>query len=210
MPSFLFHFRSRTEVHPDDTGLECRDLHHAYLEVCRTIPDMARDLLVQGQDPLACSYVICDAKGVRLMEVPFAEVLSPEEWQIRRARQRPRVDFVSDRARNQLALTSFRQMFSALNVGCVLMTPELEIVEMNEFERQHDIAKRAQTDRQGLVTTTMADAIGATCRPKTRLRPTFRRRGKPRSPAQSHLPATRSRTGAPTSAPRSSSRRPAS
>ena len=39
--------------------------------------------------------------------------------------------------RDDLALNSFRRMFSSLNVGCVLMTPELHVIEMNEFGARH-------------------------------------------------------------------------
>ena len=85
MPQFKLHFLFRQDVEPDDIGVEFRDLHHAYLEVCKAIPDIARDLLAEGRDPLACTYIICDEDGRPLMDVPFEDVLSPAELHLRRA-----------------------------------------------------------------------------------------------------------------------------
>ena len=137
MPEFRIHLRRRGVVEPGDLGIEFRDLHHAYLEVCRSIPDTAREMLIEGSDPMACVYIICDAQARSLIEVPFADVLSPREWRIRRAGRPPHAGPRSRRVRDHLALSGFRRMFSALNVGCVLMTPELEVVEMNEFGARH-------------------------------------------------------------------------
>lgn len=137
MPIFQLHLRKRTVMEPDDEGMEFRDLHHAYLEVCRSIPDVAREALIAGHDPTTFSYIICDYAGHRLLEVRFDEILSPLEWRLRRARTRPHSGPRSAAARNDLALGSFRRMFSSLNVGCVLMTPDLHVVEMNTFGAKH-------------------------------------------------------------------------
>lgn len=137
MPVFKLHLRRRAVVEPDDLGMEFPDLHHAYLAVYKAIPDEAREMLVAGQDPMVCAYIICDDKGRRLLEVRFDEILSPAEWRIRRARPGPHAGVRSERARDDLALSNFRRMFAAVNVGCVLMTPELQVVEMNEFGAAH-------------------------------------------------------------------------
>lgn len=82
MPRFLIHFRSPDRVSLDQVGLEFPDLHAAYLDVYAAIPDKARSLLLEGQDPMLCSYLICDASGASLMIVPFTEILAktpPEE-----------------------------------------------------------------------------------------------------------------------------------
>lgn len=137
MPLFQLHLRRSATIEPDDAGMEFRDLHHAYLEVCRAIPDTARDMLAAGCDPMACAFIICDAGGRRLLEVRFDEILSPAEWRLRRARRGPHSGFRSSRARDDLALSSFRRMFSSLDVGCVLMTPDLLVTEMNDFGARH-------------------------------------------------------------------------
>lgn len=137
MPIFQLHLHRGSTIEPDDVGMEFRDLHHAYLEVCRAIPDTARDLLAAGRDPMACAFIICDGGGRRLLKVRFDEVLSPAEWRLRRSRQRPHGGIRSARARDELALSSFRRMFASLNVGCVLMTPDLLVTEMNAFGARH-------------------------------------------------------------------------
>lgn len=137
MPTFFFHFSDGRRKLPSDLGLQFASLDQAYIEVCRTIPEIARELLIKRQDPLAASCTIADAKGRTLMTVPFTDVLSPSEWRRAKARRRPHGGPRSARARNDLALTSFRRMFGAANAGCVLMTPEMHIVEMNEFGARH-------------------------------------------------------------------------
>lgn len=137
MPVFHLHLRRRKVVEPNDLGIEFRDVHHAYLEVCKTIPVTAQELLIEGQDPMGCAYIICDKHGRRLMEVPFEDVLSPTEWRIRRARCGPYSGVRSDRVRDDLALSSFRRMFANVHVGCVLLTPELQVKEMNAFGARH-------------------------------------------------------------------------
>lgn len=136
MPIFKLHLRRHGTVEPDDVGVEFHDLHHAYLDACKAIPDEARDMLAKGQDPMACAFLICDDQGRQLLEVRFDEVLSPAEWRLRRAR-RLHGGVRSAHTRDDLALSGFRRMFSALNVGCVLMTPDLVVVEMNELGARH-------------------------------------------------------------------------
>lgn len=137
MPIFRFHLRRRKTIDPDDHGIEFRDFEQAYLEACQAIPDVARDLLVQGVDPITCAYVICDEQGRYLADVPFTEVLPPSKWRLRRARRRPHSGLRSERARNDLALSSFRRIFASANVGGVLLTPELLVREITEFGAKH-------------------------------------------------------------------------
>jgi hypothetical protein len=160
MPNFRIHFRNRATIEPDEIGLEVRDLHHAYLEAVKAIPETARDLLIHGQDPMRCAFVICDAKGAQLMEVPFSELLSPAEWRTARTARKPHGGGRSDRVRDDLALSSFRRMFSALDVGCVLMTPELEIRDINAFGARH-----SQVERDAVIGRSILDAFDLSGQP---------------------------------------------
>ena len=137
MQTFYLHFNDGRQTVPNDLGLEFANLEQAYLAVCAAIPEFAKELLVKRRDPLAASYIIVDAEGRILMTVPFSEVLSPSEWRLAKARRRPHGGPRSRRARDELALTSFRRMFGAVNAGCVLLTPEMHVAEMNEFGARH-------------------------------------------------------------------------
>jgi len=48
----------------------------AYLEACRTIPDLCVDRLNAGTAELAGAFLICDADGTDPIEVPFNEQLN--------------------------------------------------------------------------------------------------------------------------------------
>jgi len=76
MPHFYFHLRTPAGWERDDTGLDFVGLEAAYLDVCRTIPDMAADLVKRKRDPLRYAFEIADGAGQLLMEVPFSEVLA--------------------------------------------------------------------------------------------------------------------------------------
>lgn len=161
MPVYKIHLRRRSTILPEDIGIAFPSLDDAYLEICRIIPDTARDLLIEGRDPLAASYIICDAKGRQLMEVPFDDVLSPREWRLRHARRRPYGGARSERARDDLALSSFRRIFDSVNVGCVLMTPELQVREMNAFGARH-----SHVDPEAIRDTSILDIFDLTGAPK--------------------------------------------
>ncbi|MGH1571420.1 DUF6894 family protein [Methylobacterium sp. P31] len=75
MPHFYFHLRTPGGLERDAFGLDRPSLEAAYLEACRTIPDLCGDLLHEGIAPLACSFLICDAAEAELLEVPFGERL---------------------------------------------------------------------------------------------------------------------------------------
>ncbi|AWN46403.1 hypothetical protein DK419_08805 [Methylobacterium terrae] len=136
MPNYYLVFSDIHEAAPSDP-IEFADLHHAYLAVCASIPGIAQELLIERKDPLAASCVIADDKGRNLMTVPFTDVLSPSEWRPTKARRRPHGWPRSARSRDDLALASFRRMFGPVDAGCVLMTPEMHIVEMNRFGARH-------------------------------------------------------------------------
>jgi hypothetical protein len=75
MPLFFFHLRTPHGLERDAFGLDRPSVEAAYLEACRTIPDLCVDLLNEGAAPLACAFLICDADGTELIEVPFNEQL---------------------------------------------------------------------------------------------------------------------------------------
>jgi len=137
MPVFYFHYSDGRRSYQDEVGLEFGSLEEAYLDVCASIPEAARDLLIKRMDPLSPSYKIADARGRVLLDVPFTDILAPSEWRLPKARRRPYGSPRSAKARDDLALTSFRRMFGSANAGCVLLTPEMKVAEMNEFGARH-------------------------------------------------------------------------
>lgn len=77
MPLFLFHLRTPAGLEEDDLGIELPDLEGAYLEAYRSIPETAGDLLRKGSDLRGHAFVIADAAGAVLMEVPLNEPVRP-------------------------------------------------------------------------------------------------------------------------------------
>jgi hypothetical protein len=73
VPLFYFHLRTPDGLDPDEDGLVMADLETAYLQACASIPEMAAELAHKGLSPMPYSFVIADAAGETLMEVPFAE-----------------------------------------------------------------------------------------------------------------------------------------
>lgn len=61
----------------------------AYLQVCRTLPAVASDLIAEGNDLRGCAYLITNAMGETVLEVPFSELS-------RSARQARNADRASD------------------------------------------------------------------------------------------------------------------
>lgn len=48
MPRYFFDVQDDTGSHPDDTGLELKDMETAIVEARRALADMAREALVSG------------------------------------------------------------------------------------------------------------------------------------------------------------------
>jgi len=101
LPAFYFHLLTPEGIETDEIGLNCRDLDEAYLEACRSIPQLASEFIEGEHDPSRCAFRIADEQGQVLLVVPFVERLH------RRERPRPeslpeRVDPLLDR------LTSLR------------------------------------------------------------------------------------------------------
>ena len=53
---FYFHLHTDDDVELDEYGLECPDLHGAYLQACRGIPDLAAHFLAAGRDPIGFRF----------------------------------------------------------------------------------------------------------------------------------------------------------
>jgi hypothetical protein len=45
------------------------------MEACRLIPGIAGEMLRDGHDPMACEFVIRNAKGEEMFTVPFSELI---------------------------------------------------------------------------------------------------------------------------------------
>lgn len=73
---YFFHLKTPKQLERDDVGIVCENLEAAYLTVCRTIPDVAGDVLRERQNPMECSYIIADEKGMTMFEVPFFELVA--------------------------------------------------------------------------------------------------------------------------------------
>ncbi|WP_206240085.1 DUF6894 family protein [Novosphingobium terrae] len=161
MPVFKLRLNRPGATQRNDPDMDFHDLHHAYIEVCKAIPGMACDLLAAGDDPMVCTYVIYDSKGRHLMDVPFVDILSPSEWRLRRATRKPHSGVRSAQVRDDLAAGSFRRMFSAVNVGCVLLTPELQVKEINDFGARH-----SHVDAEAIRDTSILDVFDLHGKPK--------------------------------------------
>lgn len=89
LPLFHIHLRKPDGLEEDELGIEFPDLERAYLETYRAIPETVIDLMRQGVGSRGHAFVIADASGVILMEVPLDEPLRtrrPGEPSERRSR----------------------------------------------------------------------------------------------------------------------------
>lgn len=77
MPVFFFHLSLSSGVERDKVGVPFASIEEAYLNACETIPTLAADLLKEGHDLGRCAFLITDATGVPLLDVPFAELARP-------------------------------------------------------------------------------------------------------------------------------------
>lgn len=84
MPLFYFHLRTPHGLDPDEDGLVLADVETAYLQACAAIPEMAADFARAGLSPIPYTFVIADALGEILIEVPFSERLYDPERTLRR------------------------------------------------------------------------------------------------------------------------------
>ena len=75
MTRYFFHLRSLNGVERDQVGLLFKDLEHAYLAACDSLPEIAMEILHSGSNPMEFSFDLENARGDALMTVPFTELL---------------------------------------------------------------------------------------------------------------------------------------
>ena len=79
MPRFFFHFTSQGDVSRDEVGTVFPSLEDAYLDGCQSALEMSIDKLRARDDPTNDSVEIADESGRLLMNIPFSEVLRPQQ-----------------------------------------------------------------------------------------------------------------------------------
>lgn len=72
---YFFHLRSPDGIERDEIGLPFKDVEHAYLAACDSLPGIATEILRSRRNPMEFSFVLENAKGHVLMTVPFTELL---------------------------------------------------------------------------------------------------------------------------------------
>ncbi|MGH6827923.1 MAG: DUF6894 family protein [Rhizomicrobium sp.] len=72
---FYFHLQTPSGLEPADFAVWCEGPEEAFVEACRAIPDIAAEMLRDGQDPLACQFLIHNGKGEEMFTVRFAELI---------------------------------------------------------------------------------------------------------------------------------------
>ncbi|MFE1598601.1 DUF6894 family protein [Methylobacterium sp. ID0610] len=80
MPLYFFHLRTPGGAARDAFGLQLSGFEDAYLEAFQAVPGMAADLVKEQCDPMCCGFMIMDAEGQPLADLPFTDVL----WRHRR------------------------------------------------------------------------------------------------------------------------------
>jgi hypothetical protein len=74
MPLFYFHFGD-DDGSGDDDGIEFPSIEAAYLDAYHAAIDMWAEARHQGRDPGFDCFIIKDAQGQVVLELPFVEVL---------------------------------------------------------------------------------------------------------------------------------------
>lgn len=75
MKRFYFRLDGPDGVEPDEDGILCADVEHAYLEACHALPDIAAEILRARKDPMHYSFRIESEDRTLLMTVPFDEMV---------------------------------------------------------------------------------------------------------------------------------------
>lgn len=75
MKRFFFHLVWPDGREEDALGSEFDGLEAAYLDASRAVLDMTSELAMEGRNPLAHLFEVCDDNGQVLLELPFAEIL---------------------------------------------------------------------------------------------------------------------------------------
>jgi len=75
MRDFYFHLQTAKGLQPALVTITCEGPEVAFMEACRVIPDIAADMLRNGDDPMACQFIIHNAQGEEMFTVPFSELI---------------------------------------------------------------------------------------------------------------------------------------
>ena len=75
MRDFYFHLQTPGGLQPADIAISCEGPETAFMEACRLIPGVAAVMLREGHDPMACQFIIRNAKGEEMFTVPFSELI---------------------------------------------------------------------------------------------------------------------------------------
>ena len=77
MPLFFFDLAAPGSLERDEVGVEFEHLEAAYLDGCKAALEISMEMLRDRRDPNGTAFLVRDAQGRRLMEIPFAEMLRP-------------------------------------------------------------------------------------------------------------------------------------
>ena len=122
---FYFHLRTHEGLEADEYGIECGDVHAAYLQACRGIPDVAAQFLAAGRDPIGYRFEIASEDGAVVMEVPFDELLRPS------TAAPPLHPVVRSRRTLIQAARRYKPVLEDAPFGAVILTPDMEYVSVN-------------------------------------------------------------------------------
>lgn len=75
MRDFFFHLQTAKGLQPALVTISCEGPEVAFMEACRVIPEIAADMLRNGDDPMACQFIIHNAQGEEMFTVPFSELI---------------------------------------------------------------------------------------------------------------------------------------
>ena len=75
MRDFYFHLKTPGGLQPAEMRVSCEGPEAAFMEACRLIPDVAGEMLREGYDPMACQFIIRNARGEEMFTVPFSELI---------------------------------------------------------------------------------------------------------------------------------------
>jgi hypothetical protein len=113
MPRFFFHFTSQNDVSRDEVGTVFPSLEAAYLDSCQSALEMSIDKLRAREDPMNDSVEIADESGRLLMNIPFSEVLRPQQKAGLRANRRVTDDIIRACERQILRSNTLRSELQA-------------------------------------------------------------------------------------------------
>ena len=77
VPRYFFHLEEPGGLDRDEIGAEFATPEAAYLDAYKAVLDISLEMLHARQDPTRRAFLVLDATGRQVMEIPFIEVLRP-------------------------------------------------------------------------------------------------------------------------------------